>query len=519
MSVTYPELLAALRLNPNKDPFGKWNAAEERDILPACFVSPPFFESVFGNPQAPSSSIVFAPTGAGKTAQCVIIQERSSTQPSSPQGQNDSVLSIVYDDFQRQGIQDLKDATLANHLKALTRIATIALLSTIGKQQSFSHLAFSAHERDAIRHLAATYVGLASSEALEAALRSIRTPWQKFSESINAVATSAPLISVALKVLGYEPTAASLIQIAEAAGKLGTPADKAKGETPQANQDAAWYDFERVMRLLAQYHKAIYILIDRVDETPFTSKDAQASFKLVEPLLINLELLNPSTACWAFKFFLWDGVEKQFSEVGRTDRIPIHKMKWKPTELIEMLNRRLSAYSGGAVQRISDLFDPSAHQFEGMSISDLIVFFSHGSPRDSIRICHHIINAHLDLINRNNIELKQASALLSIKAVIAGLRSFSELRFGELVPEQSMIRQMHSVRRTTFTSTYLSADVFKIHRNSVTNKIGQWVNTGAVVEIGEQRSQRAGKPRKLYGFPDPRIALGVKPVEVSSVRG
>jgi len=55
------------RLGFVADPFAKTNADEE-ERLDSYFIQPPFFESVFGDPKTPKSSIVFAPRGGGKTA-------------------------------------------------------------------------------------------------------------------------------------------------------------------------------------------------------------------------------------------------------------------------------------------------------------------------------------------------------------------------------------------------------------------------------------------------------------------
>ena len=50
------------------DPFESTNA-ETEPRLEEYFVPPPFFEPVMGNPQTPTSHVVLAPRGGGKTAQ------------------------------------------------------------------------------------------------------------------------------------------------------------------------------------------------------------------------------------------------------------------------------------------------------------------------------------------------------------------------------------------------------------------------------------------------------------------
>jgi len=55
------------RLGFESDPFSKTNADEE-ERLEEYFIAPPFFNAVYGSPNDPKSSIVFAPRGGGKTA-------------------------------------------------------------------------------------------------------------------------------------------------------------------------------------------------------------------------------------------------------------------------------------------------------------------------------------------------------------------------------------------------------------------------------------------------------------------
>ena len=55
------------------DPFESTNAENEPE-LDSYFVPPPYFPTVMGNPQTPSSHIVLAPRGGGKTCKCRMIE-------------------------------------------------------------------------------------------------------------------------------------------------------------------------------------------------------------------------------------------------------------------------------------------------------------------------------------------------------------------------------------------------------------------------------------------------------------
>ena len=127
MAIRYEDLLRKFDFSPDRDPFRSVNATEERNFLPEYFVAPPFFESVWGNTQSPKSCMVFAPTGSGKTAQIIMMQERASSDNDSP------VLTLLYDDFERQGISKLEDASLKQHLHALTVIAHVPWVGMVSR--------------------------------------------------------------------------------------------------------------------------------------------------------------------------------------------------------------------------------------------------------------------------------------------------------------------------------------------------------------------------------------------------
>ena len=191
----------------DRDPFKSVNATEERRFLPEYFVAPPFFESVWGNSHFAKSCVVFAPTGAGKTAQVIMLQERASSEEKS------SVLTLLYDDFERQGILSIEGATIEKHLHAINRIAVVAILKAIGNSEAslFGSVGLSATEREEVAYLAGRYLGGASEEALVASLRSIRSPAQKLSDAVGSVATAIPVVAAGLKLLSIEPVSTTLV--------------------------------------------------------------------------------------------------------------------------------------------------------------------------------------------------------------------------------------------------------------------------------------------------------------------
>ncbi len=98
------------------NPFAEWEAGKE-EWLQRYFVSPPFFDKLFGDPQHPVTALLYAGRGCGKSAHRVIIRERS--RPKNP---HSTVLAVPYTDFTsflNQSGTVLAQPTLDNHLRAI----------------------------------------------------------------------------------------------------------------------------------------------------------------------------------------------------------------------------------------------------------------------------------------------------------------------------------------------------------------------------------------------------------------
>jgi hypothetical protein len=101
-----------------RDPFATTNADEE-DYLEEYFIEPPFFKAVYGDIHEPKSAVVYAPRGGGKTALKRRIELSAKT---------DKFLSVTYNSFPTTGLK-LKDISLEYHLRNVTRILLVAILS------------------------------------------------------------------------------------------------------------------------------------------------------------------------------------------------------------------------------------------------------------------------------------------------------------------------------------------------------------------------------------------------------
>ena len=329
---------------------------------------------------------------------------------------------------------------------------------------------------------------------------------QKISGGIESIAASIPLLAQAMKLIHMEPTALTVLGLKAAADAFKLRRAK-QDEGRAKHENSEWYDFERCMKFLRKYYNSVYILVDRVDETSFTTRNAANAYNLVSSLLTSLPLLNPDNPVWCFKFFLWDAVLSYYAASGRTDRVETHKLEWSADQLSSMLDKRVSYYSNHHWKSFIDLFENSNIEGAKLDLTQLLMLFSGGSPRDSIRILLRVFNAYLDIINRDAISIGDVDERISLNAVWAGMATFSRERFKELVPDTEMRRQMESIHNVCLTSITLTTRVQKISANAANSKISTWKANGALVQIGDVMMNKTGKPNRLYAFSDPRVAL------------
>lgn len=457
------------KLGFRDDPFQFTNADQE-EHLQSYFVPPPYFSSVWGDPSAPQSHVVFAPRGGGKSAQRRMIEYKS---------EGSSIFAITYDRFEGLSGLELGNLGLEYHLKNIIRLGLLGFLLEY-RARGIQALAFSRAERQQIEALCHHCVGkIDRLEALEA-LNSLRTLSSKAKQFLRE--WSGPLSSMVSSVLASQGAGQAKLD-------LGVPSAQPPPETPTK------LHLEIVRDLLSSIgFTSTYVLVDKVDETPETGNSAEASFLLAKPLLRDLELLQMKGM--GFKFFLWDNLEPYYRQYARPDRLQQFDLSWSDDDLNTMLSRRLAAFSDGRVKDLGQLTNSNLAK----ALQVTIVLFANGSPRDMVRACREIVS--------EQIQLGPDSDTIGVDALFQGISKFSTHRAQELVPPQ-IFRELLKVGRLDFTTNYVANDVFKIGVNSARNKIAQWIQAGSVEKVGELHS--GGRPVYQYAVSDIRIAKAMHP--------
>ena len=275
------------RLGFEANPFEFTNADQE-PRLDQYFVPPPYFASVYGEPSQPASCMVFAPRGAGKSAQRKMVER---TAPA------DAVLCITYDNFRNPRRRRLLRMTLADHLFNVARIAVVGLLTWLGERRSTVRF-LDANERQALRALALGVLSGATRAELREALNSLRNLSATAKETWNEHSWLPSAVLSSIGILG---------------GGAG-------GTLPQADvTDAAEQHPEECLDTIARLATKVglhsmYVLVDRVDETKETTADHAAAYHMIAPLMHELRVLEMSP--FAFKFFLPDYILPLFQEGG-----------------------------------------------------------------------------------------------------------------------------------------------------------------------------------------------------------
>lgn len=301
------------RFGFNEDPFASTNAADE-PLIESYFVDPPFFPAVVRNPSSPKSNVVFAPRGAGKTAQKIMIEKRSA--------ESARFLCISYDRFPTEGIRNPGDGTSEYHITNITRILLIAVLVEID-HKAVGQTALDEIDRQLLVTLSRSLLGSLSSERFKQALDSIKSlgnktseAWQKYGgiviSLVNAISTKYGIGKIEAPAQGYKPL-----------------------------DETIRFRFETLAAVALKLgFESIYILVDRADELAITTQHADRAFEFLRPILTDLPLLE--TPGVAFKFFLWDQMKEPYQEAGgRPDRLIEYSLDWSVGELKTVLHRRL----------------------------------------------------------------------------------------------------------------------------------------------------------------------------------
>ncbi len=457
-----------------KDPFAYTNADQEEN-LEDYFIAPPYYDSIQGDYNSPSSHIVLAPRGSGKTAQRRMIEIWSRDKP---------VLCVTYDRFELGNSQNLNDITLNYHLKNIIQRTLLNLVIWIAEYPDTINN-FSKDEKKNLSILCHNYLGEISGAKVTETLNDIKSVTEKIKKFWNEnIGVLDSLLNFLLKK--YDLPALDLPELKQEEKKLS---------------QSYKFQLELIYELAQKLgFKSIYILIDKVDETHLTTSDSEATFRLIEPLIKDLE--THGIKGYAFKYFLWDKIYEYLLKSGRPDRISIHSLIWSRDRLLEMLSNRLQAFSDKKIKNLECLFESKNR----VSADDSVTILSWRSPRNVIRICQEIMSEQT-LINSNvskldNRTLDRASLKISEK--------ISQEIYG-----QEITNEIKKIDREFFSINHLATNIYKVSTNAVRPRVASWVDKGFLYMVGGDKAN-SKKPTNMYFVGDPRVSRIINAKKVLS---
>ena len=460
----------------SSNPFQHTNADEE-ELLEKYFVPPPYFQSVWGDPQRPKSCVIFAPRGAGKSAQRRMLEIRGSAPGSK-------VLCVQYSRFEIEGEGSLASIDLGYHLKNIIQLCTIAFFLK-SYELGVDHLSYTDQEKQWIQQICAYYLSDVTPEGVKEAVDSIKSPAEKAKQFLSSKLWAINALIAA---------AAINFKVSPSAVTITSPSGAKSIASPSK------LHLSIIISLIYKLgHDSVSILIDKVDETSYTGNDAKNSYALIAPLLRDLELLEMKGV--GFKFFLWNELQPYHKKYSRPDRVQHFDLSWTPDELRKIMAQRLQAFARNGAPKFQDLLSLEMGLSERNAVERLLITLSHGSPRDMVRLCRQMIIEEL----RFN---PQSSERISRQAVKAAFDKFCKTRAEEIVPEK-VLEELKKNHRLDFTVSHVASNVFKISTNAARTKINNWVTTGVVRHIDEIIIKSKEKPVYHYAVVDSRVAKSI----------
>lgn len=449
------------RLGFVNHPFMKTNADEEQNLA-EYFVPPSFFDAVKGDFNQPHSCFVFAPRGAGKTALKRMIEAGMKTG---------EYLAVSYDRFEFSSSDTLKTISLQYHLRNIITRILLSYFSYVGENVVIME-SLTKQEKSNLGILASTYLGNMKGAELYDILHELKSVPEKFKSFWKKnIGVLEPVLNYVLKTYDLPTVDFPAISVGE----------RKLDETYKYQLDIL------NLLILKMGFKSIYVLIDKVDETELTGNDPEKSYELISSMVRDLDFLGLKG--YAFKFFLWDKVKMYFNNDARPDRFPVYDLKWKRIKLQEMLNKRLLAFSNNTISSLNDISEP----VPGLQYDEIVSVLAWFSPRNMIRLCEKIIAVQS--------EENETSVKICTNSFDHATLEFSK-QWAYEVYKETVTRELIKVGKDVFTNNFVANDVFKVEANSARSKINQWIQLGAVKEIGTVSVSTSKKPLKLYVIED-----------------
>lgn len=494
-----PTIVSALSLKSN--PFEHYTAETEPNIADYA-VKPPYLSTISQRAATTTSFILFGDRGAGKSAtRITLFQELWGKKAGQKSGES-VPLAVNYIDF-TTAVAKFKKGTFGEsdfiHEASYLVVETILswLSSLTDEEREIYTEGLDKDERSlVIALLKSFYLSRSDLERRVSernALTLLNQAWTTKSafwigKRWDKVAAIGGMI-VDLFTKKYVTDSADV-------------SDKVEKLINSFSGGAGNYSGRLVLEKLVDFVKmfgfsGIVILIDKVDETEVTNNSAEATTKLMHPLLSHIQLLEVDGFAW--HMFLWSQVKPYLESDQyrvRLDKIAYSTITWDSAFFMRMLDERILFFSEGRL-KFSDLFtnDSNVPQI----VNDLIGT-SMRSPRELIRLMDTIITEH-DIAHADSGE----TVLINNQSVEDGQDKYVKDRIDSVYNEKTL-GQIYRLQSLKFTNKDVQTR-FRVNPQSARNKIKLWEDAGIVKHTGTRAAEgeQGGKPSYEYSVVDARV--------------
>ena len=371
------------------NPFSTREASREPEPeLSKYFVSHTGFDDVMGNALQPTSSFLIAERGCGKTTTRRAIEW--NCRAGRPNGLILPIPCIEFSLPLKYASNDGK-VVIDYYLEVIIKEALPLLLERLVQNPNLTE-EFSLGFRQKLAEFLSKYSDLVTDTGLDRWLRKV----DYHSKKIN---------SEVLRSKKYSTSDVFLRFLAEIL-KL---ASQQKNERDQLTIDQLT---ELVILAELTGYKAIYILVDRIDEQEPMSSNPQYAANLLESLTTNLHLLELEKT--AFKFFITPTImDMVLQQPGfRRDRLMLRHISWSEEELKTMLDRRVEVFTQGKLPSLDAVTEPK------LALVPRLASIANGSPRNMMRLAEWLLYWHHARTS------KEAGFLISKRDLEKAIESF-----------------------------------------------------------------------------------------------
>jgi hypothetical protein len=364
------------------NPFAEQDAEREQARLASYFVDTPYYQDILGDVTQPRSIVIYAGRGCGKSAHRIMTF--LACHPQTPQS---TILGVNYTDFGRFTERLRRGsayALLQDHLSNILR-QTVETFVHLLLEDTTTTLQLPDERLGLLKWFWEEYgITIVDPGHYFEILRKIepelftQIEWTTFRQGWTARRLTPLLQS--------EPCWQSIkVQ------RLARLVDEPLEPLFDPEQLSAAMLFRQLVEVIQSTGiQAIYILVDRVEETELFAADTSVVADMLAPLLGELALIEVAGA--AFKFFLPREVAHLLAMRPqiRTDRILFYELRWEDSALRELLHQRLISFSDGRIIDLGQLCEPDL----ATTIETELIFRALQTPRMLLRLAEALILAH-----------------------------------------------------------------------------------------------------------------------------